>query len=104
MGMTSREIIGQLAVAKVVEAFTAAECSRAGIPQGADRSDVSQMVYLSLLEMDADTVQRLHRDGELLPYTRRIVRNLLTQENNDYQRIYVSYSRRAVELTEPSDD
>lgn len=104
MGMTSREIIGQLAERRVVETFTAAECARIGIPQGADRSDLSQMVYLSLLEMDADTVERLHRDGEMLPYARKMVRNLLTQANNEYQRVYVQYSRRAVELTEPSDD
>lgn len=102
--MDKAGIITELALGKTAEQLTASEARRFGMEPSADYSDISQMAYLALLEMEDATVVRLHESGELGKFLRGIIRNMITQERGEYQKTFGDYRRRAVPLEGERDD
>lgn len=69
-------------------------------PRTEDLKDLAQMVYISLLEMDARLLSDLFENGQENYYIVRVVRNQYTQHRAWYRQIR-RFQDRTVPIVEP---
>lgn len=98
--MTKYDIVELLArerrVERLVEAITHAD------PVAV--ADISQIIYLSLLEKREDIIVKAHTEGWLVFFVIRMVRTQWESKRSTYASLYTRYQRRASELTEEYKD
>lgn len=95
--MTSYEIIEQLAKAGTVEGMVA---NIAHTPLTDDLRDLCQMVYLILLEYDADKIVELHDKGQMGFFIARIILNQFRSKHSPWHDLI----RKPRELADDIDD
>lgn len=85
------EIIAKLAKARTVETMV---CNIAGVNRLAgDLRDLSQMVYLVLLEYDEGKIVELWDHGEIRFFIARIIMNQLNSVTSPFFRNYRRFAR-----------
>lgn len=95
--MTSYEIIEQLAKAGTVEGMVA---NIAHSPLTDDLRDLCQMVYVILLDYDADKIVELHDKGQMGFFIARIILNQFRSKHSPWHDLI----RKPRELAEDIDD
>ena len=89
--MTSNQIINELAKNKVIEKLVANISPEGDSSPGAlsfDNRDLSQLIYLTLLEKPNSLIEDLYSKGELIFYVIRIItRNVYTTTSPYYRTI-----------------
>lgn len=95
--MTSYEIIEQLAKAGTVEGMVA---NIAHTPLTDDLRDLCQMVYVILLEYDADKIVELHDKGQMGFFIARIILNQFRSKHSPWHDLI----RKPRELADDIDD
>ena len=78
--MTKNEIIGRLAKEKVVEQI----CSNIAKSSDDLLNDLSQEIYLDLLQKDEDKIINLYESNQIRFFITRIVINNLHSKNSPY--------------------
>lgn len=95
--MTSYEIIEQLAKAGTVEGMVA---NIAHTPLTDDLRDLCQMVYVILLEYDADKIVELYDKGQMGFFIARIILNQFRSKHSPWHDLI----RKPRELADDIDD
>lgn len=93
--MDKTEIVAQLAQRQVVEEMVR---NISGKDLDANLRDLVQMVYLILLEYDADKIQNLHENGEIRFFIARVILNQYRSESSEYYRLIRRSSYRNEQL------
>ena len=65
----------------------------------ADLKDLSQMVYLILLEYDEPKICDLWENGQMNFFITRIILNQFRSSNSPYHKIYRKYQSRSEDIT-----
>lgn len=90
------EIIEALARDRVVETMVT---NIAHQPLSADLKDLSQMVYVILLEYDEDKILDLWRNDQIRFFVARIIINQFRSSNSPFHTIYRKYQEKAQDIT-----
>lgn len=90
------EIIAKMAKDRMVETMIQNIVKKGSL--SADMRDLSQMVYLVLLEYNADKIVELWTSGEIRFFVARIILNQLNSKSSPFYRSVRKLSSRAVEL------
>lgn len=98
--MNSTEIIEELARNKVVEEIVS-NISKRSFPY---TDELSQDIYLSLLEKSPDLIEGLYEKNELKYFIVKMVRNNLLSRNSPYYQKYMRWNERKSELTDDIKD
>lgn len=93
--MDKTEIITRMAEERRVETMVENIAKR---PLDADLEDLAQMVYLVLLEYDADRLADLWEHGQMNFFVARIILNQYRSTNSPYYKMFRKYGRKAEDL------
>ena len=69
-------------------------------PLSPDLKDLSQMVYLILLEYDGDKLQDLWDNGQINFFIARIILNQYRSSNSPFYKMFRKYGRKCEDITE----
>ena len=94
--MNNIEIITYLAENKKVEEIVQ-NISKKSFPY---EDELSQDIYLSLLEKPSDLIERLYEKKELNYFIVKMVKNNLLSRNSPYYQKYMRWVERKTELTD----
>jgi len=89
------EMVAQLARERRVETMVENIAKRA---LDTDLKDLSQMVYLILLEYDETKLQDLWEHGQINFFIARIILNQYRSANSPFHKLYRKYGRKAEEI------
>jgi hypothetical protein len=89
------EMVAQLARERRVETMVENIAKRA---LDTDLKDLSQMVYLILLEYDETKLQDLWENGQINFFIARIILNQYRSANSPFYKLYRKYGRKAEEI------
>lgn len=95
--LQKNNIIAELAQDKVVERIV--ENISHGIKLDT-LNDLSQEIYVSLLEKDENVIQDLNKNNQMNYYITRMVINQYCSNNSPYHYLFRKYSNNAVETIE----
>lgn len=88
--MDSFEIIDKLATEKALETIVE-NVARISINRDDTLKDLSQMLYLDLLEKDPKKIEDLYESGQLQYFLTRMVINNIESKNSPYYYTYKKY-------------
>ena len=91
------QIIERLALERRVETMVE---NIAKQPLTTDLKDLSQMVYVILLEYDEDKLLDLWEHGQINFFIARIILNQYRSANSPFFKLYRKYGRKAEDITE----
>lgn len=89
------EIVTQMARERRVETMVE---NIAKQPLDADLKDLSQMVYVILLEYDEDKLKDLWEHGQMNFFVARIILNQYRSANSPYFKLFRKYARKAEDI------
>ena len=89
-------IVGELAKDKVVEQMV---CNIAHQSLTADMQDLSQMVYLILLEYDERKLQDLWNNNQMSFFLARIIINQFRSSNSPFHTIFRKFQEKSADIT-----
>ena len=95
--MTSNQIINELAKNKVIEKLVA-NISPDDNPQ--DNQDLSQLIYLTLLEKPNSLIEDLYSKGELIFYVIRIITRNVYSTTSPYYRTIKKFKNKTTDIDE----
>ena len=95
--MTSKEIINELAKNKVIEKLVANISPEDNSP---DTSDLSQLIYLTLLEKPNSLIEDLYNKGELIFYVIRIITRNAYSITSPYYRTIKKFKNKTIDINE----
>ena len=93
--MTSNQIINELAKNKVVEKLVANISPDDNPP---DNQDLSQLVYLTLLEKPNSLIEDLYSKGELIFYVIRIITRNVYSTTSPYYRTIKKFKNKTTDI------
>ena len=93
--MTSNQIINELAKNKVVEKLVANISPEGDSP---DTSDLSQLIYLTLLEKPNSLIEDLYSKGELIFYVIRIITRNVYSTTSPYYRTIKKFKNKTTDI------
>ena len=93
--MTSNQIINELAKNKVIEKLVA-NISPDDNPQ--DNRDLSQLIYLTLLEKPNSLIEDLYSKGELIFYVIRIITRNVYSTTSPYYRTIKKFKNKTTDI------
>ena len=94
--MTSNQIINELAKNKVVEKLVA-NISPEG-DSSPDNQDLSQLIYLTLLEKPNSLIEDLYSKGELIFYVIRIITRNVYSTTSPYYRTIKKFKNKTTDI------
>ena len=100
--MTSNQIINELAKNKVIEKLVA-NISPDDNPPGtlsSDNQDLSQLIYLTLLEKPNSLIEDLYSKGELIFYVIRIITRNVYSTTSPYYRTIKKFKNKTTDIDE----
>ena len=95
--MTSNQIINELAKNKVIEKLVANISPES---DSLDNKDLSQMIYLSLLEKPSSLIEDLHSKGELIFYVIRIITKNVYSTTSPYYRAIKKFKNKTTDIND----
>ena len=95
--MTSTQIINELAKNKVIEKLVANISPEGDSP---DTSDLSQLIYLTLLEKPNSLIEDLYSKGELIFYVIRIITRNVYSTTSPYYRTIKKFKNKTIDINE----
>lgn len=98
--MTRKEIVEELAEQKVVEQMVRVICK----VSATYLRDLSQMVYVYLLEYDEDKLVTLYEEGSLRFFLVRIIKNQWLSNTSPFYYAYRKFIHNSNELTDYEDE
>ena len=99
--MTSNQIINELAKNKVIEKLVANISPEGDSSPGAlssDNQDLSQLIYLSLLEKPNSLIEDLYSKGELIFYVIRIITRNVYSTTSPYYRTIKKFKNKTTDI------
>lgn len=93
--MTSTQIINELAKNKVIEKLVANISPEGDSP---DNKDLSQLIYLTLLEKPNSLIEDLHSKGELIFYIIRIITKNVYSTTSPYYRTIKKFKNKTTDI------
>lgn len=94
--MNKVEIVAEIASGKLVEAMVQNIAHQSLTP---DLKDLSQMVYLILLEYDEDKIVDLWEHHQMQYFLARIIINQFRSSNSPFHTIYRKFQEKACDIT-----
>ena len=91
----SAEIINELAKNKVIEKLVANISPEGDSP---DTSDLSQLIYLTLLEKPNSLIEDLYSKGELIFYVIRIITRNVYSTTSPYYRTIKKFKNKTTDI------
>lgn len=95
--MTNIQIVDELARARVVERLLLTQKQNRCNPY---INDLSQDIYVDLLNKDAGMIERLYNEGTLIFFIMRMIRNNLYSSNSPFYYDYQRFRKLSNELPE----
>ena len=95
--MTSNQIINELAKNKVIEKLVA-NISPEG--DSSDNKDLSQLIYLTLLEKPNALIEDLYSKGELIFYVIRIITRNVYSTTSPYYRTIKKFKNKTTDIND----
>ena len=95
--MTSNQIINELAKNKVIEKLVANISPDDNPP---DNQDLSQLIYLTLLEKPNALIEDLYSKGELIFYVIRIITRNIYSTTSPYYRTIKKFKNKTIDIDE----
>ena len=98
--MTSNQIINELAKNKVVEKLVANISPDDNSPGAlsSDNKDLSQLIYLTLLEKPNSLIEDLYSKGELIFYVIRIITRNVYSTTSPYYRTIKKFKNKTTDI------
>ena len=98
--MTSNQIINELAKNKVVEKLVANISPDDNSPGvlSSDNQDLSQLIYLALLEKPNSLIEDLYSKGELIFYVIRIITRNVYSTTSPYYRTIKKFKNKTTDI------
>lgn len=93
---TKTDIIAEIAKQRMVETMIANIAHQA---LSADLKDLSQMVYLILLEYDEQKLQELWKHNQMTYFLARIIINQYRSSNSPFHSVFRKYKELSVDIT-----
>ena len=93
--MTSNQIINELAKNKVIEKLVANISPDDNPP---DNQDLSQLIYLTLLEKPNSLIEDLYSKGELIFYVIRIITRNVYSTTSPYYRTIKKFKNKTTDI------
>ena len=93
--MTSNQIINELAKNKVIEKLVANISPDDNSP---DNKDLSQLIYLTLLEKPNSLIEDLYSKGELIFYVIRIITRNVYSTTSPYYRTIKKFKNKTTDI------
>ena len=93
--MTSNQIINELARNKVIEKLVANISPDDNSP---DNQDLSQLIYLTLLEKPNSLIEDLYSKGELIFYVIRIITRNVYSTTSPYYRTIKKFKNKTTDI------
>lgn len=97
--MTRKEIVEELAEQRVVEQMVRVICK----VSASYLKDLSQMIYVYLLEYDEEKLITLYEEGSLRFFLVRIIKNQFHSNTSPFHYTYRKFSQNSNELTDYED-
>lgn len=97
--MTRKEIVEELAEQRVVEQMVRVICK----VSATYLQDLSQMIYVYLLEYDEDKLVTLYEEGSLRFFLVRIIKNQWHSNTSPFHYTYRRFSQQSNSLTDYED-
>ena len=94
--MNKVEIVAEIASGKMVEAMVQNIAHQSLTP---DLKDLSQMVYLILLEYDEDKIVDLWEHHQMQYFLARIIINQFRSSNSPFHTIYRKFQEKTCDIT-----
>ena len=94
--MTRKEIVEELAEQRVVEQMVRVICK----VSASYLKDLSQMIYVYLLEYDEEKLITLYEEGSLRFFLVRIIKNQWHSHTSPFHYTYRKFSQNSNELTD----
>lgn len=94
--MKKARIVNEIASGKMVEAMVQNIAHQSLTP---DLKDLSQMVYLILLEYDEDKIVDLWEHHQMQYFLARIIINQFRSSNSPFHTIYRKFQERSCDIT-----
>ena len=101
--MTSNQIINELAKNKVIEKLVANISPEGDSSPGtlsSDNQDLSQLIYLTLLEKPNSLIEDLYSKGELIFYVIRIITRNVYSTTSPYYRTIKKFKNKTIDINE----
>lgn len=98
--MTRKEIVEELAEQQVVEHLVRVICK----VSATYLQDLSQMIYVYLLEYDEDKLVTLYEEGSLRFFLVRIIKNQWHSNTSPFHYAYRKFIHNSNELTDYEDE
>lgn len=100
--MTSNQIINELAKNKVIEKLVANISPDDSSPGAlsSDNQDLSQLIYLTLLEKPNALIEDLYSKGELIFYVIRIITRNVYSTTSPYYRTIKKFKNKTIDINE----
>lgn len=95
--MTSNQIINELAKNKVIEKLVANISPEGDSP---DNKDLSQLIYLTLLEKPNSLIEYLYSKGELIFYVIRIITKNVYSTTSPYYRTIKKFKNKTTDIND----
>ena len=95
--MTSKQIINELAKNKVIEKLVANISPDDNPP---DNRDLSQLIYLTLLEKPNSLIEDLYSKGELIFYVIRIITRNVYSTTSPYYRTIKKFKNKTTDIND----
>ena len=96
MVMDKVDIVNEIAKGKIVEAMVQNIAHQSLTP---DLKDLSQMVYLILLEYDEAKLQDLWQNQQMHYFLARIIINQFRSSNSPFHTIFRKFQERSADIT-----
>ena len=98
--MTSNQIINELAKNKVIEKLVANISPDDNSPGAlsSDNQDLSQLIYLTLLEKPNSLIEDLYSKGELIFYVIRIITRNVYSTTSPYYRTIKKFKNKTTDI------
>lgn len=93
--MNREQIINELAEQKAVETLVRVICK----VSATYLDDLSQMIYLYLLEYDEEKIVTLYEEGSLPFFIVRMIKNQWLSNTSPFHYEYRKYQKRSIEIT-----
>ena len=100
--MTSNQIINELAKNKVIEKLVANISPDDNSPGSlsSDNQDLSQLIYLTLLEKPNSLIEDLYSKGELIFYVIRIITRNVYSTTSPYYRTIKKFKNKTTDIND----
>ena len=100
--MTSNQIINELAKNKVIEKLVANISPDDNSPGAlsSDNKDLSQLIYLTLLEKPNSLIEDLYSKGELIFYVIRIITRNVYSTTSPYYRAIKKFKNKTTDIND----